>query len=302
MYPLIILASPRSFSSVISAMLGQHPQMYGLPELNLFAADNIEELIEHFESDGHRTGRRWDGLLRVIAELFMGRQTSGTVSLARKWVLNNSDETTVSVFEKIMDRVAPRIVVEKSITTVWNDEMLGRALNAFPDTRFIHLTRHPRSHGLSMMELMNKRGWEIARGIYDHSTNPPTPDPQLLWYRINNRIVDALSRVPVDRKMQVRGEDLLQNPEQKLAEIAEWMGLRTDSKAIEEMKHPERSPYASIGPDNAPMGSDHKFLEDPVLKPHRVKDVGLDGKLAWRDDIDSFFPKVSDLAIRLGYT
>ena len=302
MYPLIILSPPRSFSSVTAAMLGQHPQMYGLPELNLFAGENLEELIQYFESDGHRAGRRWDGLLRAIAELFMGKQTRGTISLARKWVLKHSEETTVGIFEKIMDRAAPRIVVEKSITTVWNDEMLGRALNAFPDTRFIHLTRHPRSHGASMMELMKKRGWEIARGIYDHSTNPPTPDPQLLWYRVNSRIVDALSSIPDDRKMQLRGEDLLHDPEQKLAEIAEWMGLRTDSKAIEEMQHPERSPFASIGPNNAPMGSDHKFLEDPVLKPYTVKDVSLEGKLPWRNDINGFFPEVNDLAVRLGYS
>ena len=302
MYPLIILAPPRSFSSVVSAMLGQHPQMYGLPELNLFAGENVEELIEYFESDGHRTGRRWDGLLRAIAELFMGKQSRGAVSLARKWVLNNSDEITVDVFEKIMKRAAPRIVVEKSITTVWNDEMLGRALNAFPDTRFIHLTRHPRSHGSSIMELTKKRGWSIGRGIYDNSTNPPTLDPQILWHRIHSRISDALSSIPDERKMQVRGEDVLQNPEQKLAEIADWMGLRTDSEAIEEMKHPERSPFASIGPDNAPMGSDHKFLEDPSLKPYRVKDVSLDGKLAWRDDIEGFSLEVIDLATRFGYT
>ncbi len=302
MYPLIILAPPRSFSSVTSAMLGQHPQMYGLPELNLFAADNLEALTRYFDSDGHRTGRRWDGLLRVIAELFLRKQTRGTVSLARKWVLNHGDESTVGVFEKIMRRAAPKIVVEKSITTVWNNEMLGRAVNAFPDTRFIHLTRHPRSHGLSMMELMEKRDWQIARGIYDHSTNPPTPDPQLLWYRINSRIVDALSAIPDDRKLQVRGEDLLLNLDQKLAEISEWMGLRTDNEAIEEMKHPERSPFASIGPVNAPMGNDHKFLEDPVLKPYRVKDVSLDGKLSWRDDIEGFSPEVRDLATRFGYT
>ncbi len=301
MYPLIILAPPRSFSSVASAMLGQHPQMYGLPELNLFAGENIDQLIEYFESEGHRTDRRWDGLLRVIAELFMGKQTEGTVKLARKWVMNHRDESTVGVFEKIMKRAAPKIVVEKSITTVWNDEMLGRALNAFPETRFIHLTRHPRSHGQSMMELTKKRGWKIARGIYDHSTTPPTPDPQLLWYRTHRRIIDALAIIPDERKLQVRGEDLLQNPEQKMAEIAQWMGLRTDTEAIEEMKHPERSPFASIGPDNAPMGSDHKFLEDPALKPYRVKEVSLEGKLAWRDDIDGFFPETVDLAVQMGY-
>jgi hypothetical protein len=37
--PLFILAPPRSFTSVICGMIGQHPQMYGLPEVNLFAGE-----------------------------------------------------------------------------------------------------------------------------------------------------------------------------------------------------------------------------------------------------------------------
>src|SRR5438874_389166 len=32
--PVFILALPGSFSSVVCAMLGQHPEMYGLPETN----------------------------------------------------------------------------------------------------------------------------------------------------------------------------------------------------------------------------------------------------------------------------
>jgi hypothetical protein len=32
---MLILCPPRSFSSVVSAMIGQHPQLYGFPELNL---------------------------------------------------------------------------------------------------------------------------------------------------------------------------------------------------------------------------------------------------------------------------
>ena len=51
--------------------------------------------------------------------------------------------------------------------------------------------------------------------------------------------------------MRVRGEDLLGEPDTYLRKIAEWLGLRTDEEAIEAMKHPEQSPYACIGPENA---------------------------------------------------
>jgi hypothetical protein len=43
MEALLVLAPPRSFSSVVAAMLGQHPQMYGMPELQLFGAETMAE-------------------------------------------------------------------------------------------------------------------------------------------------------------------------------------------------------------------------------------------------------------------
>src|SRR5260221_9464285 len=42
--PVFILALPRSFSSVVCGMLGQHPQMYGLPERS---EEHTSELQSH---------------------------------------------------------------------------------------------------------------------------------------------------------------------------------------------------------------------------------------------------------------
>ena len=39
--PVFLLAPPRSYTSLMNAMLGQHPQAFGLPELCLF---NVEIL------------------------------------------------------------------------------------------------------------------------------------------------------------------------------------------------------------------------------------------------------------------
>ena len=41
--PLFLLAPPRSYTSLVNAMLGQHPQAFGLPELCLF---NVERLVD----------------------------------------------------------------------------------------------------------------------------------------------------------------------------------------------------------------------------------------------------------------
>ena len=43
--PLFILCPGRSFSSVVSAAIGQHPQLYDVPEIYLAIADSVGELL-----------------------------------------------------------------------------------------------------------------------------------------------------------------------------------------------------------------------------------------------------------------
>ena len=41
--PLIILAPARSFTTIVGTMLGQHPNMYSVPEVNLFSHETMRE-------------------------------------------------------------------------------------------------------------------------------------------------------------------------------------------------------------------------------------------------------------------
>ena len=295
--PIIVLAPPRSFSSVVSAMLGQHPQTYGLPELHLFVGDTVRDLFILYKVAGPR---RQDGLLRAIAELFMKTQTPKTVQLAKQWLMTHLDTPTSEVFEKIIARAAPRRVVEKSVTTVWRPNHLQRLGEKFPNAQFIHLTRHPRAQGDSMIEVV-KNDRAVRKEVLDFSVAPPVVDPQVLWQKIHLNIVDFLATVPPRRQLRVRGEDVVLEPDVQLRQIADWLGLRTDAEAIEQMKHPEASPFSKLGPPNAPFGSDPKFIKEPALRPGRVQTQSLDGPLGWREDGQGFAENVKDLARRFGY-
>jgi len=79
------------------------------------------------------------------------------------------------------------------------------------------------------------------------------------------------------------------------------MGLSSDAEAIEQMKHPERSPYAQLGPPGARFGNDRFFLENPVLHPERAEPQSLDGPLPWREDGREFLPEVKALAREFRY-
>lgn len=324
---LIILAPHRSFTSVVCGMVGQHPQLYGLPEMNLFVSETFYDWWLAFRR-GREIGAH--GPLRTVAELRFGGQSWRAVEGARRWLRRRLQQTTASVFREIAQEAHPRIVVDKSPPTSYRIEYLQRALRTFPRARFLHLARHPRGHGESVVKALEEAGQygalprgvrELVEGrgkgkaapgpaeqavrggglLVDPDSDPPVIDPQFGWYRHNQNICRFLRSLPRERWHRVRGEDLLAQPEEHLRGIAAWLGVRTDDAAIDEMRHPERSPFACFGPPNAHLGNDPNFLREPGLDARPPKVHSLDGPLSWRPDGKEFIPEVRALAAELGY-
>src|SRR5262249_6588588 len=91
--PVFVLATPRSYSSVVATMIGQHPQCASLPELKLFAYPTIGELeasLPRYWSDQGITHRS-PGLVRAIAQFKFGGQSPDSLQSARAWLGERSD-------------------------------------------------------------------------------------------------------------------------------------------------------------------------------------------------------------------
>jgi hypothetical protein len=309
--PLIILAPGRCFSSVVCAMLGQHPQLFGLLETQLFARDTLDEWWEDFGSNVHA-----HGLCRSVAEITCGEQSPRAVKEARRWLWQRRNCTTGEVFAELAEQVYPLVLVEKTPMLSYRLDHMERAWRLFPDARFLHLVRHPVGYGRSLLEFFAKRGprrpnqaaallrnpESIFFGMVDESADPPVLDPQAAWYRRHSEVLAFTRRIPERQRMCVRGEDILAEPEATLTSVARWLGLRTDAAAIEPMKHPEQSPFACLGPWNARFGADPKFLHDPILRPFRAEEPSLEKPVPWREDGTYFTGAVRGLASQFGYT
>src|ERR1700733_14487443 len=98
--PIFILALPRSHSAVVCAMLGQHPQMYGFPETNLFCAPTMEKWREMCDTSRFHMA---DGLLRAAGQLLYGEQTEASVKAAEGWLSRRSHFTTSLIFETLAE-------------------------------------------------------------------------------------------------------------------------------------------------------------------------------------------------------
>ncbi len=295
--PLFILAAPRSYTSVACAMLGQHPELYGVPELNLFMAPTMEAMCEQLVG---LKQIQLHGLLRTVAHLYSGEQTLTSLDLARRWIFRRLDATTADVYRDLCERVAPLRMVDKSPAYCARRSSLDRVRRAFPGAYYLHLVRHPRSQGESMMKVAGGAMAVLANSV-DYSTEPPTVDPQVAWYRVQRNILGFLARIPSERQMRLRGEDLLNDPRRHLVDICRWLGIAESDAAVEAMLHPEASPFAGLGPLGAHLGNDINFLRSPGVANGGIPDSWLGGPLSWRADAKGFARQVVRLALNLGY-
>jgi Sulfotransferase family len=293
--PVFVLAPHRSFTSLLSTMLGQHPQLYGLPETNLFVADTVSDWLATYRGGAALGGH---GLLRAVAELVFRGQSDATVVLARRWLHRRWSWPTSRIFAELAERAHPAAIVEKSPRTASRPEHLHRLLDAAPRARFVHVTRHPRSHGASLLASLAEVG--VGEGALS-SWLRAGGDPQQSWYQYHANICQFLSRLPPAQFTRIRGEDLLADPDRGLSGLARWLRVRADAAAVEDMKHPERSPFACPGPPLAPLGNDPHLLRQPAFRPRPLEPQRLEGPLEWRRDGRGFTPDVQRLARKLGY-
>lgn len=285
--PLIILTCMRSFSSLVSGMLGQHPGLYNLPEVNPF----VETTLARFEKRAMMIRpRTLDGIYRAVAEIEFGSQTEEAIAQAKAWMADRKSWTIPQAMDHLARRVAPRRVIDKSPSTVLSDEALNRALAAYPNGYFLHLYRHPCATTRSIAKI-TKFGSGMARG----------QDPETSWYASNRRILAAATRIAPGRFMSVRGEDVLANPKSFLPQICEWLGLDTSAADLAAMMHPERSPYACLGPASAPFGNDPNFLRNPAYAQRDIPETPLADPLDWDSPNRRLRPETVAIAHQMGY-
>jgi Sulfotransferase family len=266
--PIIVLSAARSGSSVITSMIGQHPDLYGFPELVLFAGATVgEALVVDKRMDEWVARNHRFGLLRSIAQLHFGSQSDDCLDAADRWLRMRSRWPIEFVLDQLFEAVAPLVAIEKSPVTTSSDASIARATALYPTGFFVHLVRHPISTIDSML-----RHW-AAFAEMGIDVSPPVVARG--WLMTQRRTLLALRRVPASRQVRIRAEDVLNSPCPELARIASLLGVSTGRHAIERMLHPEESVYASLGGGNDPL-----FLWKPSPRPMSIP-PSLDVPSSW---------------------
>ena len=260
--PLFLLAPPRSYTSLINAMLGQHPQAFGLPELCLFNVQTLGQLWVRTSDEMGSEAKTRHGLLRAVAEIYAGEQTLHSVRMAEHWCAARQHRSVASVYQELVAKVDPLMIVEKSPAYTVDPKRLRAIRKAFPDARFLHLTRHPVGQCKSVMSLYDGTFALFVNSIeFTGRPGVRRAAVRLARFQRQHPELPRLGAAGAATSGARRGHD-----ERSAANT--WWDLplaraATDTDAIEEMMHPERSPFACFGPLDALFGNDPNFLSGP---------------------------------------
>lgn len=280
-------------------MIGQHPQMIGLPEVNLAVTARMDAWLRLYLQTGSFLSH---GLLRAVAQLQFGVQNDDTTSRARWWLEFRRSSTTGDVFHELAASAGERELVDKSPSTVLHPDFLRRIADTFPDARYLHLVRHPRSTCASIQAAP-----EILAAIavfskaVDLGDCRGIDDPERVWLLSHRNIAAFLDTVPPERRLRLQGERVVTDPHDHLERLACWLGVDASPGSVEAMAHPERSPFAGFGPDGARFGNDPKFLADPFPRARTARPQSLEDPVAWRSDGSGLSEEVKLLAREFGF-
>ena len=253
---------PKSYTSVLSGMLGQHPALCSVPELKPVRRRDRAGL-------GHAnpaTDFLCDGLLRTLAQGMSGAQTAQTVAQALDWLQERAALPVGQVFDHIRSLTAPEALIDQSPVYTQKPAYLQRILRACPDARFIHMTRNP----VAWVQSMGKWGavGQTVMSMYRETDVGPAAmqDPVALWHVVHDGLESMLRPLGPDRYIRIAGEEAVSNTHSLLARLLDWMGLSHDAATLEAMHHPENSVFAGWGPPGARGGNNPDFLSSPALR------------------------------------
>jgi len=248
---IVILCPPRSYSSVVSSMLGQHPQLRATAENALLHYPSVREWLE--KAEGHPQFGL--GAQRTVAELLLGGVSDETMAQATELIRARADQPSSALMDELIVAAQPQVLVEKSPLTFAPRSTLERIASRYPRVRFLHLTRHPHESIRSMIRYRTE--WHHGQ---DEGLEAGAP---ILWQMAHQTVRRFLDDQPADTWVRVRGEDVVGDPVGVLGPVLGAWGLRTDDQALQAMLHPERSPHAQH-PEFGGNGLD--FLASPTLR------------------------------------
>jgi Sulfotransferase family len=232
MLKAFIVCAPRTRSTLLTAVLGSHPDVCALPEMN-WAYNSIGELLQFSMSDRSQYFML-NGPIRAVAKIMGENEDTFTCSEALRFLLNNQDMSILELMDRLHHYSSKKVLIEKSPSSSLID-------TEYPDVKYILLSRADNLVKESLKEMPNITNLMAEQEILEKSRN------SLQYLRDNREHID------------VDAEDFVKNTEAVLRRICDFLEIE-----YVEMKS-ENWDFAKPGVWFAEYGGDPIFMNNPIM-------------------------------------
>ena len=203
---IFVVCSPRSGSTMLQRMLGAHPEIYTHPEPHLITP------LAYLGYHGTVDKAPYDHINAAAAF----REFCQELPKGEEDVLDALRAYAMSLYGKVLEGSNKTIFCDK---TPEYATVLPFLAKLFPKARYVVLTRHP-------LAIFHSQAHSFFGGNYQsaYETNP-------LMQRYVKAIGEFLQEKPVDF-VQVRYEDLVQEPQENMQRVLSHLGLEYDEACV----------------------------------------------------------------------
>ncbi len=280
---VFVLSPPRSGSTLLRVMLAGHPDLFAPPELELLS---FETLAGRRAAFAGRNSFWLEGAVRALMEI---EPCDAGTAEALVTALEAAGATTQDLYRRLQERIAPRLLVDKTPSYALDPAVLARAERRFADARYIHLLRHP----LAMIRSFEEARLDQVFFRFPHRFSRRQL-AELIWTVSEENILAFLATVAPERCFQLRFEALVARPDAEMRRLCDWLGIDFHPS----MAEPYRDKASRMTDGIHPWS---RMLGDVKFHDHRAVDPAAADR--WRESMRGHVlgrPTI-DLAARLGY-
>ncbi len=211
---VVILASPRSGTTLFQRILGMHPSLSGPPETNVLNA-TARLLREDPVASGFGVG------------IVSGMAFAG---MSEDELHRRAADFALGLLASLREKAGKLLWVEKSPYDMFHVPVIARLCG--DRVRYIWLVRNPLDVVCSTKELFDKMG-VYPFEFHEYVRRFPAPLEAFghVWVD-TNRDAQALAKTRPENVVTLRYEDLLDDAPRELARIFAFLGLDGDPEAL----------------------------------------------------------------------
>ncbi len=248
---IFILSPPRSGSTLLRVMLEGHDKLFSPPELDLLTFNSLKERRKILSGD---LAFWLEATTRSVMELKNCSVEEAEIILKQ---FEDEDLSIKDFYKKIQLWAGEKILVDKTPTYAMDINNLEKAEQYFENPLYIHLIRNPYASIYSFIEA--KLDKNFFR--YKHDFNR-LELAELIWMNSHKNINKFLKKIPNERKIQLRFEDLVTDSELYMKKLAEFLNIEYDEKLINPYQGNRMTDAVK---ENSQMVGDFKFyLRDKI--------------------------------------